>query len=327
MRVKSARSAYYFCAKPSMIMQRGSALITALFIMTLVAIAATAMSTRLQLDIYRTGLTISHDKLYLASQAVAFWAMDTLTKPSLSFNYKSQKKGKLMDFPHPLQHKYPDVFVTGELYDLQARFNINNLQNTKYHPLFIRLMGHIQHKMEATQRQLFTNAIVQWISPYKAENGADDSLSFYLTRPHPYYTSHQPMQNISELRLVRGFNRKIYQSFLPYVTALPSVTPININTAPKFILMSLGNGLNETQLSELIEARGSNGIQNTNKLRQLLQKLGISGDQITTESEYYLSKSVASSHDLTLTTYTILQRHKDPKGKISIGIVSEELNV
>ena len=62
---------------------RGSALISALFIMTLVAIAATAMSTRLQLDIYRTRLTISSDKLFLASQAVTFWAMHTLSNESL----------------------------------------------------------------------------------------------------------------------------------------------------------------------------------------------------------------------------------------------------
>jgi general secretion pathway protein K len=58
---------------------RGSALISALFIMTLVAIAATAMSTRLQLDIYRTRLTLITDKLYLASQYVTFWAMSELT--------------------------------------------------------------------------------------------------------------------------------------------------------------------------------------------------------------------------------------------------------
>jgi general secretion pathway protein K len=48
----------------------GGALLTALFIMTLVAIVATAMSTRLQLDIYRTRLIVTYDKLYLASQAI-----------------------------------------------------------------------------------------------------------------------------------------------------------------------------------------------------------------------------------------------------------------
>ncbi len=33
------------------------------------------------------------------------------------------------------------------------------------------------------------------------------------------------------------------------------ITPININTAPKRILASLGNGLSETQVEELIQER------------------------------------------------------------------------
>lgn len=57
---------------------KGSALLTALFIMTLVAIVATAMSTKVQLDIYRTRLILTHDKLYFASQAVTFWSMGQL---------------------------------------------------------------------------------------------------------------------------------------------------------------------------------------------------------------------------------------------------------
>ena len=55
---------------------KGSALISALFLMTLIAIVATAMSSRLQFDIYRTRLVIASDKLYLSSQYVMFWALD-----------------------------------------------------------------------------------------------------------------------------------------------------------------------------------------------------------------------------------------------------------
>ena len=63
----------------------GSALLSALFIMTLIAIAATAMSTRLQLDIYQTRMTINSDKLYLASDVVKFWAMEQLKQKSIFF--------------------------------------------------------------------------------------------------------------------------------------------------------------------------------------------------------------------------------------------------
>ena len=76
----------------------GSALISALFIMTLVAIAATAMSTRLRLDIYRTSTHINSDKLYLASQAVTWWAMDKLSAQNNSSNTLNTKEKIFMKF-------------------------------------------------------------------------------------------------------------------------------------------------------------------------------------------------------------------------------------
>ncbi len=98
----------------------GSALLSALFIMTLVAIAATAMSTRLQLDIYRTSLMLNSDKLYLASQAVSNWAMDMLSTKK-NFYKALHDNGEVAIFPSSLQNIYPDVIIKGNLYDLQAR--------------------------------------------------------------------------------------------------------------------------------------------------------------------------------------------------------------
>ena len=85
--------------------QRGSALISALFIMTLVAIAATAMSTRLQMDIYRTRLSVNSDKLYLASQAVTGWALAQLSTRN--------RQGQSTLFPKKLKFIYPGVITEG----------------------------------------------------------------------------------------------------------------------------------------------------------------------------------------------------------------------
>lgn len=105
---------------------RGSALLTALFIMTLVAIVATAMSTRLQLDIYRTRLIINHDKLYLASQAITFWALSELNNKNIKLT-KLTEQGMVDEYPKNMDAIYPQVQLSGGIYDLQARFNLNNL--------------------------------------------------------------------------------------------------------------------------------------------------------------------------------------------------------
>jgi general secretion pathway protein K len=80
---------------------QGSALLTALFIMTLVAIVATAMSTRLQLDIYRTQMTLDSDKIYLASQAGTILSMAALANNKNTFS-TADAEGKVLNIPNSL---------------------------------------------------------------------------------------------------------------------------------------------------------------------------------------------------------------------------------
>ena len=317
----------YFLASQGRFMQtnRGSALLSALFIMTLIAIAATAMSTRLQLDIYRTRTAIESDQLYLASQAVTFWAMDALAMKK-QFAATPNDDGKLLNFPNKLQRSYPNITTTGALYDLQARFNLNNLQDKKYHPLFLRLLEHTLGQKNESDSKSLMSAIDQWISAYQPDRGHESDVSYYLKQIPPYLPAHQLMQSVTELRLIRGINQKIYQRLLPKVTALPEITPININTASKSVLMGLGSGLNESQVNELILERGETGIKDMKDVSPLLEKLHIPSDQITIESMYYLSIATTTSVDRSLTTYSIIKRGKDLKGKVSIGLVSNTIN-
>jgi len=301
---------------------QGSALLSALFIMTLVAIAATAMSTRLQLDIYRTHLTILSDKLYLASQVPAFWAMDLLSQKDKHF-FISASDGKLIDFPKKLQGLYPDVAIRGSLYDLQARFNVNNLQDKKFLPLLLKLLD---SKLSMKDSKTLVNAIRHWITPYQPEKGQDQFLQFYSQQKPAYLPGFQPMKSISELRLVAGVNAKIYKNLLPDLIALPETTAININTASKSVLAALGNGLDNAQVSELMQARGEEGITELNDVAILLKKLDVPVDQVTLESSYFLCVATAMSEDITLTNYTIIKRSKDKQGEISTSIVYESLN-
>lgn len=304
---------------------QGGALISALFIMTLVAIAATAMSTRLQLDIYRTRLTINNDKLYLASQAVTFWAMDKLSKENLQVRINN-KEGKLLTFPSSLRRLYPDVSIKGEVYDLQGRFNLNNLQDKIFIPIFLRLLETSLKNTDNNQIRALIASIQYWISPYQPGRGHDEYLTYYQKQHPPYSPSYQFMQSVSEFRLVRGVNKSIYQTLLPDITVLPETTPINLNTASKELLKTLGNGLSESQVEEILNARINKGITTSQQLGELLQKIEIPTQQITIESTYYLCTATVSSQDLNLTIYTVIKRFRDQKQQLSVGIVSESIN-
>lgn len=305
---------------------RGGALLTALFIMTLVAIVATAMSTKIQVDIYRTRLIITHDKLYYASQAVAFWAMGELNDPKKRFT-KPDANGMVSIYPKALANIYPNVIISGELYDLQARYNLNNLSNKKMILGFVNFIGYTVPQISIPEKMTLALAINDWISTYDLAIGKDTFLSYYLNQKPPYYPSHQLMSSGSELRLIKDVSAKIYLALEPYITALPEPTTLNINTASKQVLLSLSNSMTEEKVNQLIEARGKNGIKRQDKVNELLKKLNISADQITLESNYFLSVAHTSSDNINFTLFTLLKRSRDKKGKLSVTILRESFNV
>ena len=245
---------------PQVNLIKGSALLTALFIMTLVAIVATAMSTKVQLDIYRTKLIVTHDKLYLASQAVTFWALNELSNKKNKFS-KANAKGMLSQYPQNMVNIDNTVTLNGAIYDLQAQYNLNNLSNKKTMAGFINLISAVIPEIVENEKTKLTLAVNDWLSSYELARGKDTYLSYYMSQKPPYYPSHQLMSSKSEFRLIKDVNASIYLALEPYISALPETTPININTAPIQVLKSLTTITNDALFNELIKERKENGIK------------------------------------------------------------------
>jgi len=305
--------------------QRASALLSALFIMTLVAIAATAMSTRMQLDIYRTRMTIESDSMYLASQAVAFWAANTLTSKG-ALPVAENEEGKLTYFPKQYHAMYPGVEMHGALYDLQARFNLNNVTKKEGKQLFSQLLEKNLINTNAKKRAKIVDATAQWIEPYNVEHGRDPLNNYYLDQNPPYQPAHEPMVNVTEFRLIAEVDSKIYNKLAPYLAALPAnETKININNAPKAVLKALGYGLSDAETEQIIRARTDSPITKLSNITDILRSLHIEEASLTVESEYFLSIAHVKASNLTLANYTLLHRKKDKKGQIKVQILNETL--
>ena len=316
---------------------RGSALITALFIMTMVAIATMAMSLRLQQNIYRTRLTLTTDKLYLASQAVTFWAMGVLAQPtsktSTDHRQNMPSHENAFKFPITYAQNTPDVTTTGQLIDLQARFNLNQFivdpskkQNNQTEHAFLQLLNTVFHNKQSTLYRNIAQATAHWVNEVPTGQGQDEQTAYYLNQNPPYAASHQPMESVSEFRLIQGVDAAIYQDLLPYIIALPPPTAININTASLPVLMTLGPGLSEAEALSIIQARGEEGFSNLNQMNDLLKKLAIPLEQITLESNYFLCMASTHTFDNELFHYSILKRQKDSTGKITVTILHESLS-
>ena len=60
-------------------------------------------------------------------------------------------------------------------------------------------------------------------------NGAEDEV--YMAQSPGYLSGNQPLQDVSELRLLAGMDATLYQRLLPYVCALADETlQVNVNT-------------------------------------------------------------------------------------------------
>lgn len=305
---------------------KGSALITALFIMTLVAIATTAISMRIQLDIYRTSLTLQTDKLYLASQLISFWAMSELSNKGKTFAANLGNE-KVLIFPRNLENLVPGFSIKGNVYALQGRLNLNNIKDKRYNGIFLRLLKQKISDQDVEAQKKIALSLRQWLSPYLPGLGQDEFFSYYMQQKPPYYPSQQPMQSPSEFRLLYNISAKNYVDLSNFVTALPEeTTPININFASKPLLMSLGNDINESQVAEILAARSKTGFIDKTDLPPLLEKLHIEASQVTIENQYFLSVAEVASKDTSLFLYSIFKRQTTKSGAITLDLISETLN-
>lgn len=305
---------------------KGSALISALFIMTLVAIAATSMSSRLQLDIYKTRMNITKDKLYLASEFVTFWAMEELSKKKHPSLINNNPNGRVLQLPKTLHHIYPNTLLTGEVIDLQAFFNLNGLQKSSNQIAFLNLLKKTHNHLTEEENQHILRAVGHWVHNQSRVANRDEFLDLYVRQKPPYYSAYQPMKNVSELRLIDTITPKLYQALEPNICVLPEATPININTANATILMLLGNGLTSAQATELIQLRGKQGIEDLKAIDAWLQKLDIAKEDITIESNYFLSIATASTAELQMTNASVLKRELSKSGKMTMTVLSEVLS-
>lgn len=302
---------------------KGSALLTALFIMTVVAIAATAMSVKLQIEINRTELIKKIDSLYFAKRKILLCHMEKLAKNAL-------KKQKIFTLKDEINSNalINNTQFAAKTQDLQAKFNLNNLADKKYILSFSLLIQKVEPKIKNKAALDIAKSVFSWLQPLKAGNSnANLANNYYLKQSPPYYPSHKSFVSISELRLIQGINQTLYLKLAPYVTALPKTTPINLNTASKFVLATLGNGLKEETVKAILQQRKDKPFKNIADLNNIqgYKEANIPNNMISLTSNYFLITVTAANKPLNLNFFEKIER-KIKKEKVVISRLSETIN-
>ncbi|PVV25816.1 MAG: general secretion pathway protein GspK [gamma proteobacterium symbiont of Ctena orbiculata] len=292
----------------SSIHERGVALITAIVIVSIASIAAVAMTHELQLNIRRSSNIFAADQGYLYTLGSEAWSRGMLIRDLNNNKQDGNYDGLDEDWAQELP---PTPVEGGQVQAvtacLQARFNLNNLYLNEDASdadkqlandnlaLFQRLLTILELPESIAQ------ATADWLDEdIKAlyPDGAEDLE--YLDLDQPYRTANGFMASPTELRLIKGVDREIYEKLAPYITTLPEQTKINVNTADALIIQALAENLNQADAEQLISEREEEPFTQPNafvqKLKALLDENKVKSDQITSlisvESQYFQMETV-----------------------------------
>jgi general secretion pathway protein K len=85
------------------------------------------------------------------------------------------------------------------------------------------------------------DAVVDWLDNDDTPRVGGAESAYYLGLPYPYRAKNDLFDAVGELRLVRGVTPGVFEKLRPHVT-VHSSGMVNINTAPREVLMSLSAG-------------------------------------------------------------------------------------
>jgi general secretion pathway protein K len=293
--------------------QSGSAIIIALFVMSLAAAAAVIMISRTRIDVQRTELILNADQENLYAQGSIDWAIE-----QLKTNVSVQKPNQLTD-KMPLQSKTDKVNgfeIASSIEDMQAFFNLNNLSEPDYQKNFLRLLHAVDPKMSLADLMQLVIATQNWVSP--ARNDTLDA--FYAKQKPAYHAPHHLMASVSELRLVKGMTPALYKKILPYLTALPETTAINVNTAAAKVFASLSPTFTADTLRALELKRQQTPFLSLPAFMGLdiIKNNPVTASQITIMSSYFLVKtSVKVGHQEMVLNTLLVRSMKNSKPDVT----------
>lgn len=271
--------------------QRGVALITALLVMAVAVIAATAMVAAANVEIRRSINVLDSERAWWYADGVESWIKTILMRDRKDSkeDYPGEAWAQPIEYL-PIENDKGGGFMRGQLVDLQGRFNLNNLadpnpQNqAKYAQQFARLLGCIGG-LDGYPPQDLVNAISDWMD-------ADDEVRFpggaedlnYLSLKPPYRAANRPLTSAGELLAVHGVDQKLFEALRGNVTALPVSTQINVNTAPLAVLCSLSAGAATADWASFMEDRIKNPVTSFPDSR--LPK-DLDNSLVTTSSQFF----------------------------------------
>jgi len=235
--------------------QSGVALITAVLIVALAVVASVSIAENYQLNFRRTVTAFNSGQAWSYAKGAEEWAMAILARDLKDNGGYDAHDEAWWNNGEPLIFPLPGGLIEGKLEDVQGKLNVNLLLKAgKPNPVMYKRFERLFASLGVNVG--LVGAIQDWVDADQDFTGSDGAESdIYIGLEPPYLPADQAMQDISELRLVHGIDEKTYNLLIQYITALPSESLLNLNTAPALVLESLDINIPQGAGEDLVSDR------------------------------------------------------------------------
>ncbi len=175
-----------------------------------------------------------------------------------------------------------DGKIRVDITDESAKINLNALRKSESRAGISRQLENIFERKKSSDEEFFdkyrdlrfgelVEHIVDWIDKDNEKTGGGSEDNYYGRLPTPYKPKNAPLDTISELQMIEGFdNSEIFDLLLPYVTVYPTegVEGVNVNTADASMLLSISSELTEEDVKKIIEHRETTRFKKSEEFEQ-----------------------------------------------------------
>ena len=198
-------------------------------------------------------------------------------------------------------------------------------KDTPGQKVLVELIAQVNKDSEVRPEAL-AMAVKDWIDEDIDSDGVDGAEDdYYQSLDVPYRTANNQIAHVSELRVIKGFNAKIYQLLLPNICVLPdkNVNQINVNTikqgAEVIVYSVLGSKkITLSDVKSAIANRGDKGFESVEQFTEEFgdKQAGMDKTMLTVKSEYFQMQAKAEIGTTRVAMKTLFK--KDDKNNFKV---------
>lgn len=265
--------------------EKGFALVLTLVVTALMVAAAVELIHQVYVDTSLSRTFRDGQQASLLAESAAYGGIKLLNMALLSQpSYTSLSDKWAQPFKQEDDTGRIEITITEE----SARINLNALiaaNNTDINPNTLPILTALGAQLQIPG-SVWT-ALADWIDSDDVPRAGGAETAYYKTLNPPYSARNGRMATVNELSLVKGFTADMVNRLAPFVTVyspgglVAQNISVNVNTAPKEVLMALDPRISASMAQQIIEQRQQAPFKTTGELSSRVDPLFTSLTYVT----------------------------------------------